>query len=50
MSYHDFNVFYVLIRNKIDKIITLHIGSHHKRSNTCVWVSKYLVTNLRESN
>jgi predicted nucleic acid-binding protein len=36
MSYHDFNVFYVLMKNKIDKIITLHIGSHHKRSNTCV--------------
>jgi hypothetical protein len=50
MSYHDFDVFYVLMRNKLDKIITLHVGPRHKRSKTCVWVSKCLVTNLRGPN
>jgi hypothetical protein len=50
MSYHDFDASYVLMRNKFDKIIALHIGPHHKRSKTYVWVPKCLVTNLRESN
>jgi hypothetical protein len=40
MSYNDFNVSYVLMRNKLSKIIALHIGPYHRRSNTCVWVSK----------
>jgi hypothetical protein len=31
MSYHDFDVFYVLMRNKLRKIIVLYIGPHHKR-------------------
>jgi hypothetical protein len=38
MSYHDFDASYVLMRNKIDKIIVLHVGPHHKRSKTCVGV------------
>jgi hypothetical protein len=50
MSYHDFDASYVLIRNKLRKIIALHVGPHHKRSKTCVWVPKCLVTNLRGSN
>jgi hypothetical protein len=50
MSYHDFNASYVLMRNKFGKIITLHIGPHHKRSKTCVYVPKCLVTNLKELN
>jgi hypothetical protein len=50
MSYHDFNASYVLMRNKLGKIIALHVGPHHKRSKTCVWVSKCLVTNLRGPN
>jgi hypothetical protein len=36
MSYHDFDASYVLMRNKLGKIITLHVGAHHKRSKTCV--------------
>jgi hypothetical protein len=32
MSYH------VLLRNKLGKVIALHVGPHHKRSKTCVWV------------
>jgi hypothetical protein len=38
------------MRNKLDKIIVLHVGSHHKRSKTFVWVLKCLVTNLRGPN
>jgi hypothetical protein len=36
MSYHDFDTSYVLMRNKLEKIITLHVRPHHKRSKTCV--------------
>jgi hypothetical protein len=50
MSYHDFDASYVLMRNKLRKIIALHVGSHHKRSKTCVWVPKCLVTNLKGPN
>jgi hypothetical protein len=50
MSYHDFNASYVLMRNKLGKIIALHIGPHHKMSKTCVWVPKCLITNLRGPN
>jgi hypothetical protein len=50
MSYHNFDASYVLMRNKLSKIIALHIGPHHKRSKTYVWMFKCLVTNLRGSN
>jgi hypothetical protein len=50
MSYLDFDASYMFMRNKFGKIIDLHIGSHHKRSKTCVWVFKCLVTNLRGPN
>jgi hypothetical protein len=50
MSYHDFDASYVLVRNKLGKIIALHVGPHHKRSKTCVWVPKCLVTKLRGPN
>jgi hypothetical protein len=36
MSYHDFDTSYVLMRNKLGKIIVLHVVPHHKRSKTCV--------------
>jgi hypothetical protein len=47
MSYHDFDASYVLIRNKFGRVVALYVGPHHKRSKTCVWVPKYLVTNKR---
>jgi hypothetical protein len=47
ISYHDFNASYVLMKNKFGRVIVLYVGSHHKRSKTCVWVPKYLVTNMR---
>jgi hypothetical protein len=50
MSYHDFDASYVLMRNTIGKIIVLYVGSHHKRSNTCVRVPKCFVTNLNGHN
>jgi hypothetical protein len=50
MSYHDFDASYVLMRNKLGKIIALHVGPHHKRLKTCVWVPKCLVINLRGPN
>jgi hypothetical protein len=50
MSYNDFDASYVLMRNKISKIIVLHVGPHHKRSKTYIWVPKCLVTNLKELN
>jgi hypothetical protein len=36
MPYHDFDTSYVLMRNKLEKIITLYVRPHHKRSKTCV--------------
>jgi hypothetical protein len=47
MSYHDFDAFYVLTRNKFGRVVALYVGPHHKRSKTCVWLPKYLVTNMR---
>jgi hypothetical protein len=47
MSYHDFDTSYVLMRNKFGKIVALYVRSHHKKSKTCVWVPKCLVTNMR---
>jgi hypothetical protein len=50
MSYYDFDASYILMRNKFGKIIALHVEPHHKRLNTCMWVPKCLVTNLRGPN
>jgi hypothetical protein len=47
MSYHDFDASYILMRNKFDRVVALYVGHHHKRLNTCVWVPKYLATNLK---
>jgi hypothetical protein len=47
MSYHDLDASYVLMRNKFGRVVALYIGPHQKRSNTCVWVTKFLVTNMK---
>jgi hypothetical protein len=47
MPYHTFDASYVLMKNKYRKVITLYIGPCHKRHNTCVWVPKVLVTNVK---
>jgi hypothetical protein len=50
MPYHAFDACYVLLKNKHGKIITLYVGSHHKRPKPCVWVSKVLVTTVKGPN
>jgi hypothetical protein len=35
------------MRNKFDKVVALYVGPQHKRLKTCVWMPKYLVTNIR---
>jgi hypothetical protein len=47
MSYHDVDASYVLMRNKLEKIIALHVGPHQKRPKTYVWVPKMLVSNVK---
>jgi hypothetical protein len=49
MSYHDFDASYVLIK-KFGRVVALYVGPHHKRSKTCVWMPKCLVTNMRGPN
>jgi hypothetical protein len=45
MSYHDFDTYYVLMRNKIGKIIALYVGPHHKRSKlVCGCTNAVLLT------
>jgi hypothetical protein len=46
-SYHGFHASYVLMRNKFGRVVALYVGPHHKRSKTCMWVPKCLVTNLK---
>jgi hypothetical protein len=36
MSYHDFDASYVLMRNKFGRAVALYVGTHYKRSKTCV--------------
>jgi hypothetical protein len=47
MFYHEFDASYVLMRNKFGRFVALYVGPHHKRSKTCVWVSKWPVTNMK---
>jgi hypothetical protein len=47
VSYHEFDASYVLLRNKFGRIVALYVGPHHKKSKTCVWVPKCLVTNMK---
>jgi hypothetical protein len=46
MPYHAFDTSYVLMRNEYGKVI-VYGGPHHKWPNTCVWVLKVLVTNVK---
>jgi hypothetical protein len=47
MSYHDFDVSYVLMGNKFGRVVALYVGPHHKMSKNYVWVPKCLVTDMR---
>jgi hypothetical protein len=46
LSFHTFDASYVLT-NKSSKIVVKYVGPRHKSSNTCVWVQKVLVTNVK---
>jgi hypothetical protein len=50
MPYHDSDAFYVLMRNKFGRVVALYVRPHHNRSKTCMWIPKYLVTNMRGPN
>jgi hypothetical protein len=47
MSYHEFDASYILMRNKFGRVVALYVDPYHKMSKTCVWVPKYLVTNMK---
>jgi hypothetical protein len=46
-SYHEFDDSYFLMRNNFGRVVALYVGPQHKRTKTCVWILKYLVTNMR---
>jgi hypothetical protein len=46
ISFKTFDASYVLT-NKSGKIVAKYVGGKHKRSKTCVWVPKVLVSNVK---
>jgi ubiquinone biosynthesis protein UbiJ len=46
ISFKTFGASYVLT-NKLGKIVAKYVGGKHKGSNTCVWVPKVLVSNVK---
>jgi hypothetical protein len=46
ISFKTFDASYVLT-NKSGKVVAKFVGGKHKRSKTCVWVSKVLVSNAK---
>jgi hypothetical protein len=36
-----------VLTNKLDKVVAKYVGGKHKRSKTCVWVPKVLVSNVK---
>jgi hypothetical protein len=46
ISFKTFDVSYVLT-NKSGKIVAKYVGGKHKRSKTCVWVPKVLISNVK---
>ena len=46
ISFKTFDASYVLT-NKLDKVVAKYVGGKHKRSKTCVWVPKVLVSNMK---
>ena len=46
VSFKTFDASYVLT-NKLGKIVAKSVGGKHKGSNTCVWVPKVLVSNMK---
>jgi hypothetical protein len=46
ISFKTFDASYVLT-NKSGKVVGKYVGGKHKRSKTCVWVPKVLVSNVK---
>jgi hypothetical protein len=46
VSFKTFDASYVLT-NKSGKVVAKYVGGKHKRSKTCVWVPKVLVSNVK---
>jgi hypothetical protein len=46
VSFKTFDASYVLT-NKSGKVVAKYVGAKHKGSNTCVWVPKVLVSNVK---
>jgi hypothetical protein len=46
ISFKTFDASYVLA-NKSGKVVAKYVGGKHKRSKTCVWVPKVLVSNVK---
>jgi 3D (Asp-Asp-Asp) domain-containing protein len=46
VSFKTFDASYVLT-NKSGKVVAKYVGGKHKGSNTCVWVPKVLVSNVK---
>jgi hypothetical protein len=46
VSFRTFDASYVLT-NKSGKVVAKYVGAKHKGSNTCVWVPKVLVSNVK---
>jgi hypothetical protein len=44
--FKTFDASYVLT-NKSGKVVAKYVGAKHKKSKTCVWVSKVLVPNIK---
>jgi hypothetical protein len=36
-----------VLTNKSGKVVAKYVGGKHKRSKTCVWVPKVLVSNIK---
>jgi hypothetical protein len=47
ISFKTLDAFYVLT-NKSGKVVAKYVGDKQKGSKTCVWVSKVLVSNVKE--
>jgi hypothetical protein len=46
ISFKTFDASYVLT-NKSGKVVTKYVGGKHKSPNTCVWVPKVLISNVK---
>jgi hypothetical protein len=46
VSFKTFDASYVLT-NKLGKVVAKYVGGKHKSPNTCVWVPKVLISNVK---